>query len=68
VEKTAIDRAVIERLAKALAFICGADHPTTIAFKTAVETGSDRDIKKARTLLLKLKTGDRQAALRMIEE
>jgi hypothetical protein len=68
VEKAAIDRAAVERLAKALAFICGADHPATIAFKTAVETGSDRDLKKARTLLLKLKTGDRQAALRMIEE
>jgi hypothetical protein len=51
-----------------LAFICGADHPTTKAFKTAAETGSEQDIKKARTLFLRLKLGDRQAALRMIED
>jgi hypothetical protein len=67
-EKTIIDRAAIERLAKALVFICGADHPTTTAFKTAVETGTEQDIKKARSLFLKLKPGDRQAALRMIED
>lgn len=67
-EKASIDRAAIERLAKALTFICGADHPTTLAFKTAVDTGSEQDIKKARTLFLRLKSGDRQAALRMIEE
>jgi len=67
-EKATIDRAAIERLAKALAFICGADHPATLAFKAATESGAEQDIKKARTLFLRLKRGDRQAALRMIEE
>jgi len=67
-EKATIDRAAIERLAKALAFICGADHPATLAFKAATESGAEQDIKKARTLFLRLKPGDRQAALRMIEE
>ena len=67
-EKATIDRAAIERLAKALAFICGADHPATLAFKAARESGTEQDIKKARTLFLRLKPGDRQAALRMIEE
>ena len=66
VEKATIDRGAIERLAKALTFICGADHPTTIAFKAAAESGSEQDIKKARTLFLRLKPGDRQAALNMI--
>jgi hypothetical protein len=67
-EKATIDRAAIERLAKALAFICGADHPTTLAFNAATESGTEQDIKKARTLFLRLKPGDRLAALRMIEE
>ena len=67
-EKSTIDRAAIERLAKALIFICGADHPTTVAFKAAAENGSEQAIKKARMLFLRLKPGDRQAALRMIED
>ena len=58
----------IGRLAKALAFICGPDHPTTVALKAAAESGSESDIKKARTLFLKLKPGDRQAALTMLED
>lgn len=65
-EETAIDRAAMGRLAKALAFICGADHPTTTALKVAAESGSERDIKKARALFLQLKPGDRKAALAMI--
>lgn len=63
-----IDPAAMGRLAKALAFICGADHATTIALKTASETGTDRDIKKARSLFLKLKHSDRQAALVMLND
>lgn len=63
-----IDRAAMGRLAKALAFICGADNPTTVALRTAAETGTERDIKNARTLFLRLKPGDRRAALSMIED
>jgi hypothetical protein len=66
-EKT-IDSIVMARLAKALIFICGADHPTTLALKTAAASGSARDIKKARALFLQLKSGDRKAALTMIED
>jgi hypothetical protein len=68
VEETTIDRAAMGRLAKALAFICGADHSTTIALKVAAESGSERDIKKARSLFLQLKPGDRKAALAMIDD
>ena len=66
-DETSIDRAAMERLAKALTFICGADHPTTAALSLAAASGSDRDIKKARTLFLRLKSGDRIAALAMID-
>mgnify|MGYP003472101298 FL=1 len=66
-EETAIDRVAMGRLAKALTFICGADHPTTKALREASESGAERDIKKARTLFLQLKPGDRKAALAMIE-
>jgi hypothetical protein len=62
------DRAALGRLAKALAFICGADHPTTVALRVAVESGSERDIKSARALFLKLKPSDRRAALTMSQE
>jgi hypothetical protein len=65
--ETAIDRDAIRRLVKALSFICGADHPTTLAFKAAAESDSERDIKHARTLFLRMKPGDRRAALAMIE-
>ncbi|HYJ58753.1 MAG TPA: hypothetical protein VEW64_05285 [Methyloceanibacter sp.] len=65
-DEKAIDRAAMGRLAKALVFICGAEHPTTVALKAAAETGSERDIKNARTLFLRLKPGDRRAALAML--
>ena len=60
------DRDTMARLAKALAFIKKADDPTVIALKTAAETGTPQDIKKARALFLKLKPGDREAALSML--
>src|SRR5262245_48592235 len=63
-----VTRQVIWQLAKALAFICGPDHPTTIALKAAAESGAERDIKNARTLFLRLKPSDRRAALAMINE
>jgi len=65
-DEKAIDQAAMGRLAKALVFICGADHPTTVALKAAAESGSARDIKNARTLFLRLKPGDRRAALAMV--
>ena len=56
------------RLAKALVFICGEDHPTTVALLTAAETGSARDIKTARASFLKLKQSERRAALAMMRD
>ncbi len=67
-DETKIDPAAMGRLAKALAFICGQDHATTLALKAAAESGSEQDIKKARTLFLRLKPGDRQAALNMLAD
>jgi hypothetical protein len=67
-EETTLDRAAMRRLAKALVFICGQDHPTTVALRAAAESGSERDIKHARTLFLRLKPGDRRAALAMLDE
>ncbi len=67
-EETKIDRAAMGRLAKALVFICGPDHPTTVALKAAAESDSEQDIKKARTLFLRLKAGDRRAALTMLAD
>lgn len=65
-DETSIDSAALGRLAKALAFIIGADHATTVALAQAAESGSEKEIKKARGLFLKLKPGDRKAALAMI--
>jgi len=67
-DETTIDRAAMGKLAKALEFICGADHPTAVALRTASETGAERDIKNARTLFLRLKPSDRRAALTMLED
>ena len=53
-DETKIDRDAMGRLAKALVFICGADHPTTVALKVASDSGSDQEIKRARTLFLNL--------------
>jgi hypothetical protein len=67
-DETTIDRDAMGKLAQALAFICGAEHPTTVALKTAAESGLERDIKAARTLFLRLKQSDRRAALTMLQD
>lgn len=61
-----IDREAMGRLAKALSFICSPEHPTTVALRTAAESGTEKDIKTARALFLKLKPSDRRAALSML--
>ncbi len=65
-EEAKIDQAAMGRLAKALVFICGSDHPTTVALAAAAESGAEKDIKQARALFLRLKPGDRRAALTML--
>ncbi len=67
-EETKIDRAAMGRLAKALVFICGPDNPTAAILKAAAESGSEQDITKARKAILKLKPGDRRAALTMLAD
>ena len=67
-DETTIDRAAMGRLAKALGFIVGADNPTSIALAKACESGTERDIKAARTLFLRLKPGDRRAAMAMLAD
>lgn len=67
-DETTIDRDAMGRLAKALMFICGPEHPTTVALKTASETGTERDIKSARAAFLKLRPADRRAALAMLAD
>ncbi len=61
-----IDQDTMGRLAKALTFILKPDDPTVLALKAAAESGTAQDVKKARTMFLKLKSGDRQAALTML--
>jgi hypothetical protein len=66
-EKT-IDRDAMGRLAGALSFICGATHPTTVALQKAADSGTEKDIKAARTLFLRLKLSERQGALAMLKD
>ena len=65
-DEVKFDQEAMGRLANAVAFVCGADHPTAAALKAAAASGSEREIKKARSLFLKLKPGDRKAALTMV--
>lgn len=67
-DEKAIDRATMGRLAQALVFICGAANPTTLALKAAAESGTAADVKKARTLFLKLKSTERRAAFAMLDD
>lgn len=67
-DENKIDRAAMGRLATALAFICSADHPTTVALQLAADTGTAKDIKAARTLFLRLKPAERRAALTMLDD
>jgi hypothetical protein len=67
-DDTKIDAAMMGRLASALTFICGADHVAVKALKKASETSADKDVKAARSQFLKLKYGDRQAAIEMLKD
>jgi hypothetical protein len=64
-EDLKIDLETMGKLGKALVFICGTTNPA-IALKAAAESGTPADIKKARTLFLKLKPGERRSAFEMI--
>jgi hypothetical protein len=68
-DENKIDHATMGRLATALAFVCSADHPATVALQLAADTGLAKDIKAARTLFLRLKPAQRRAAaLTMLDD
>lgn len=63
-----IDLNAIGRLAKAMAFISGADDPVTVALRRAAATQAEADIKKARLMFLQLKPGTRAAAFAFLND
>lgn len=65
---TGIDRDTMGRLAGALSFIKSPEDPVVIALRQAAQSGDERDIKRARTLFLKLKASERQAAMAAIAD
>ncbi len=65
-DELAFDVTAMGRLSKALSFICGAEHPATVALRKAAESGTERDIKQARVQFMRVKPGDRRAALSML--
>jgi len=63
---TKIDIKTMERLAGALSFIASPDDPAVVAMRAAVQSGTDKDIKYARTLFLRVNAAHRNAALAML--
>jgi hypothetical protein len=57
------DPVAMVRLAQALRFVCGANHPTTLAVQRAAMGADDNDVDRARALFLQLTPSDRRAAL-----
>ena len=57
------DAGAMHRLGQALAFVCGPDHPATLAVQRAVESGAAADIERARGMFLQLGARDQRAAL-----
>jgi hypothetical protein len=57
------DPATMLRLGQALKFVCGAQHPTTLAVQQAALSGDGGDIERASALFGQLTPGNRRAAL-----
>jgi hypothetical protein len=57
------DPVAMIRLGKALTFVCGTDHPTTLAVQRAAISADSNDIDRARALFLQLTPGSQHAAL-----
>ena len=62
-EETTINRETMGRLAKTLAFMGTPQDAVVLALMRAEETGSEKDIKQARSLFMKLKPAGRRSAL-----
>ena len=67
-DETGIDQDTMARLARVLSFIRSAEDPVVAALRQAAETGLPSDVKRARSLFLKLKPADRRAALAAIAD
>tara|TARA_R110002072_G_scaffold196993_1_gene354570 strand:- start:157 stop:378 length:222 start_codon:yes stop_codon:yes gene_type:complete len=63
---TKIDIETMGRLAGALSFIASPDDPAVLAMRAAVQSGTAKDIKHARTLFMRVNTAHRNAALAML--
>jgi hypothetical protein len=61
-----LDPVMMAKLASALSFICGAEHPCTVALKKAAESGDKADIRRAHAQFKKLEHAKRAAALNML--
>ncbi len=61
-----LDPAMMEKLAGAVSFICGATHACTLALRKAAESGDKAEIKRAYAQFKKLKSSEQAAALNMI--
>ena len=65
---TKIDIETMGRLARALSFIASPDDPAVVAMRAAVQSGTAKDIKHARTLFLRVNAAHRNAALAMLAD
>ena len=65
---TKIDIETMGRLAGALSFIASPDDPAVVAMRAAVQSGTAKDIKHARTLFLRVNASHRNAALAMLAD
>jgi len=58
-----VDPVTLVRLSQALKFVCGAEHPATLAVLRAARSGAGDDIQRAHALFQQLTPGNRRAAL-----
>jgi len=67
-DESALDQETMGRLVKPTGFILGADHPTTVALRTAAERGFSQDIKQAQIAFNRMKSTDRSTVMDMLED
>jgi len=60
---TPADAAAMRRLAQALAFVCGPDHPATLALQRAAQSGAADDVERARAIFQQLAAREQRVAL-----
>ena len=59
------DASATQRLAQALAFVCGPDHPATLATARAAQSGTTDDVQQARAAFMQLTAQSQNAALKI---